>query len=162
MRRTREQPAAIEHVPVLTFDALYATEYRAMVRLAFVMLNQASAAEEVVQDAFARVYERWAKLEHPGGYLRTCVVNGCRDVQRRQHRLARLRPAASAPETSAEADLLLDALDVLPPERRAAVVLRYYADLPEAAIAELLDVRPGTVKSMLHRSLRQLREVIER
>ena len=147
---------------MLTFDGLYEAEYRPMVRLAFVMLNQAATAEEVVQDAFARVFERWAKLDHPGAYVRACVVNGCRDVLRRHQRLVRLRPPAAPTEVTPEADHLLDALDALSPERRAAVVLRYYADLPEAAIAEVLGVRPGTVKSMLHRSLRQLREVIER
>jgi RNA polymerase sigma factor (sigma-70 family) len=60
------------------------------------------------------------------------------------------------------ADHLLDALGALPPRRRAAVVLRYYEDLSEAEIAAVLKVRPGTVKSMLHRSLLQLRGVVER
>jgi DNA-directed RNA polymerase specialized sigma24 family protein len=55
-----------------------------------------------------------------------------------------------------------DALATLPPKRRAAVVLRYYAGLREREIADVLGVRPGTVKSMLHRALGQLREVIER
>ncbi|MEA2704944.1 MAG: hypothetical protein QOD63_2889, partial [Actinomycetota bacterium] len=64
--------------PGVTFESLYASEYRPLVRLAFVMLGGSNRAEEVVQDAFGRVYERWASLDNPGGYLRTCVVNGCR------------------------------------------------------------------------------------
>jgi RNA polymerase sigma factor (sigma-70 family) len=60
------------------------------------------------------------------------------------------------------ADELGDALASLAPKRRAAVVLRYYEGLAEREIAEILRVRPGTVKSMLHRALAQLREVIER
>ena len=70
---------------------------------------------------------------------------------------------ATAPEPATlGADHLLDALQALPPKRRAALVLRYYDDLSEAEIASVLGVRPGTVKSMLHRGLAQLREDIER
>jgi RNA polymerase sigma factor (sigma-70 family) len=60
------------------------------------------------------------------------------------------------------ADEMSDALAALPARRRAAVVLRYYAGLRDSEIAEALSVRPGTVKSMLHRALAQLREVVER
>ena len=149
-------------LPARTFEDLYAAEYRPMVRLAFVLVGGEGPCEEVVQDAFARVYERWASLEKPGAYLRTCVVNGCRDVLRRR-RLARWRQAYPATAwTELGADHLGDALDRLPPKRRAAIVLRYYADLPEAEIAAALGVRPGTVKSLVHRGMAQLREVIER
>jgi DNA-directed RNA polymerase specialized sigma24 family protein len=148
--------------PTPTFEDLYTTDYRPLVRLAFVMLGHHGPAEEVVQDSFAKVYERWATLDKPGGYLRTCVVNGCREVHRRR-RLALWRRPSVVPGTSdLGADHMLSALACLTPKRRAAVVLRYYLDMPEAEIAETLDVRPGTVKSMLHRSLTQLREVIER
>lgn len=144
-----------------TVEALFAAEYAPMVRVAFLVVGD--GAEEVVQDAFARVIERWDRLDRPAAYLRTCVVNGCRD-QLRRRRVALRRLAQRSPQADADlgADHLLDALAVLSPLRRAAVVLRYYADLPEAEIAEALGVRPGTVKSMLHRSLAQLREVIER
>lgn len=164
MEQTRAEPAAT--VPGglpsrLTVETLYAAEYAPMVRVAFLLVGGA-AAEEVVQDAFARVIERWDRLDRPGAYLRTCVVNGCRDRLRRR-RVARLRqPRPREAAGDLGADHLLDALAVLSPARRAAVVLRYYADLPEAEIAEALGVKPGTVKSMLHRSLRQLREVVER
>lgn len=90
------------------------------------------------------------------------MVNGCRDVLRRC-RLTRLYTSAYVPPAGDSGpEYLVDALASLTPARRAAVVLRYYADLPEAEIADLLGVRPGTVKSMLHRSLKQLREVVER
>lgn len=56
---------------------------------------------------------------------------------------------------------MADVLAALPYRQRAAVVLRYYEDRPEADIAELLGVRPGTVKSLLHRGLAHLREVLE-
>ncbi len=145
-----------------TFEGLYALEYRPMVRLAFVLMGRDGPAEEVVQDGFARVYERWDSIDAPGGYLRTCVVNGCRDVLRRQRLAIWKRPDPAPTSSELGVDHLTDALAALPPKRRAAIVLRYYGDLSEAEIAATLGVRPGTVKSMLHRSLAQLRGVIER
>ena len=60
------------------FDALYHAEYAAMVRLARRLVDSTERAEEIVQDAFAKVYDRWHRLDEPGGYLRTAVVNGAR------------------------------------------------------------------------------------
>ena len=147
-------------LPVLTFEALYLAQYGAMVRLAFVLVD--GSAEEVVQDAFAKVYQRWGSIDRPSAYLRTCVINGARDVLRRRRLAVWRRPDPLPQAADLAADHLLDALAVLTPRKRAAVVLRYYEDLSEAEIAEVLGVRPGTVKSMLHRSLLQLRGVVER
>ena len=154
--------AAAEARLGLSFDDLVVREYTPMLRLAVTLVGD-DDAEEIVQEAFASVHERWARLDRPGGYLRGCVVNRARDVLRRRYRAARLQPWAARRDESTElgADHLLDALDALPPTRRAAVVLRYYEGRSEAEIAELLGVRPGTVKSMLHRALAQLRGVIE-
>jgi len=158
----RTLPTTLPPVTATTFEDLYALEYRPMVRLAFVLLGRDGPAEEVVQDGFARVFERWGSLQTPGAYLRTCVVNGSRDVLRRQRMALWKRPDPGPLFAELGADDLTDALAALPPRRRAAVVLRYYGDLSEAEIAATLGVRPGTVKSMLHRSLTQLRGVIER
>ena len=160
MEQIEERVEPAELLPPVTFEALYLAEYRPMVRLAYVMVD--GSAEEVVQDAFARVYERWGSIDRPAAYLRTCVVNGSRALLRRR-RLAVWRRPDPVPESmEPAADHILDALAALPPRRRAAVVLRYYEDLSEAEIAAVLGVRPGTVKSMLHRSLLQLRGVVER
>jgi RNA polymerase sigma factor (sigma-70 family) len=95
--------------------------------------------------------------------LRRCVVNRSYDVLRRRRLEQRFRLLHRDDRTTElEADELGDALASLAPKRRAAVVLRYYAGLPEREIAEVLRVRPRTVKSMLHRALAQLREVIDR
>jgi RNA polymerase sigma-70 factor (sigma-E family) len=147
---------------VETLDGLFDREYVPMVRLATLLLGNEAEAEEVVQDAFAVVHERWDRLTRPGGYLRSCVVNRSGDVLRRRQVVRKLGRRATPPETvELEADHLLDAVATLPPRRRAAVVLRYYEGRTEAEIAEILGVRPGTVKSLLHRALAQLREVIE-
>lgn len=144
-----------------SFDDVYRRESAPMVRLAFLMVNSEAQAEEVVHDAFAALYERWSGVDNPGAYLRTCVVNRCRDVHRRRALERRWRQGIVDEHAELGADHLLDALATLPPKRRAALVLRYYDDCSVADIAEVLGVRPGTVKSMLHRGLAQLREVIE-
>jgi RNA polymerase sigma-70 factor (sigma-E family) len=155
--------AVIETVPVLTFDALYENAYPDMVRLAYLMVDSNAVAEELVQDAFVKVHAKWRSIEHPRAYLRTAVVNGCRNERRRRQVVRRLGRKASA-ENIAEAhpDLLADALARLAPDRRAALILRYYEDLPVQEVADILGVAPGTVKSMVHRALAELREVIDR
>jgi RNA polymerase sigma-70 factor (sigma-E family) len=141
------------------FDDLFTAERRPMTRLAFLLTGSEPIAEEVVQDAFAQVYERWSRLDRPGGYLRTCVVNGARRAGKRRSRDLRV---VSSTETSVdlEAREMLDALSRLRPEWRAVVVLRFYGDMSQEEIAEVLGMRLGTVKSSLHRALGQLREEI--
>jgi len=141
------------------FDELYRAEYAGMVRLAYLLVRDREVAVEVTHDAFARVLERWDRLERPGAYLRTSVVNASRDALRRRiFRRSRSHVAGLVEVTSpARDDYLADALARLAPKRRAAIVLRYYLDLPEAEIADTLGVRPGTVKSLLHRGLADLR-----
>ncbi len=144
------------------FDELYRREYEPMLRVAFLLVDSDQLAEEAVHDAFAKVFERWKRLDRPGAYLRTSVINRCRDLQRRRRvERERERPVTAAAEAELGADEVLDALAKLPMRQRAALVLRYYQDLSEADIAEALGVRPGTVKSLLSRGLEQLREVIE-
>jgi RNA polymerase sigma-70 factor (sigma-E family) len=142
-----------------SFEVLYAEEVDAMARLAYLMVGSPEQAEELVHDAFARLYERWDRVDNPGGYLRTCVVNSCRDTLRR--RGVERRAVTAAQADAQPTDFLADALAALPYRQRAAIVLRFYEDRSEADIAEVLGVRPGTVKSLLHRGLAQLREVIE-
>ena len=125
------------------FETLYRTEFEAMLRMAYLLVGSIEVAEEAVQDGFARLYERWSRVTNPGGYLRTCVVNRCRDLQRRK-RVERQSPAPRADTTSElDVDELADALAALPIRRRAAIVLRYYDGLSEAGIAEVLGVAPG-------------------
>lgn len=143
------------------FEQLYADEYEPMLRIAYLLVDSNEAAEEAVHDAFAKVYERWDRLANPGGYLRTCVVNRCRDVQRRRQVERRTPTPVASEVTELGADELADALAALPIKRWAAIVLRFYDGLSEARIAEVLGVRPGTVKSLLSRGLAQLREAIE-
>lgn len=140
---------------------LYRQQYGPMVRLAYLLTGSNAVAEELVQDVFARLHRRWGRAEHPQAYLRTSVVNACRS-HRRRVLLERRRPAEVRTAATDEPDEIWDALASLPARQRAALVLRFYEDLPEADIARVLGCRPGTVKSLISRGLAQLRRVIER
>ena len=140
---------------------LYSLHYRALVRLAALLVRDTPTAEEVVQEAFAKLLVRWSSVRNPGAYLRRSVLNGCRDVQRRR---ATRRAHPDEPEVTVDpaTDHVLDAVRALSPRRRAVVVLRFYEDLSIDQIAEVLTTRPGTVKSLLHRALKDLEKVVER
>lgn len=140
-----------------SFEELYSREYVAMVRLATLMVDSVAVAEELVQDCFVRVHRRWRRIDRPAAYLRTAVMNASRNELRRRDRERRSRRFRPEETVELQADEVLDAVRALPEKRRAAVVLRYYEDLSESEIAETLGVRPGTVKSLLHRGLAQLR-----
>ncbi|MEA2703701.1 MAG: hypothetical protein QOD63_1646 [Actinomycetota bacterium] len=142
---------------------LYRERYTPMVRMAYLMVGSTPVAEELVQDAFARMHRHWDRAEHPRAYLRTAVLNACRSHLRRGAlERAYLKRAAHEPEAAtAGGDELFDALAKLPSRQRAALVLRFYEDLPEADIAVALGCRPGTVKSLLHRGLAELRKVVD-
>jgi RNA polymerase sigma factor (sigma-70 family) len=143
-------------------DDLYRREYLAMVRLAVAMVDLVTIGEEIVQDAFAEVVLRWDRLDKPGAYLRTCVVNSCRKELRRRKRTRRVPEPAEEVVTLDASDLsVLAAVRSLPPRRRAVVVLRFYEDLTEPQIAELLGIRVGTVKATLRQALAQLRKVVD-
>jgi RNA polymerase sigma factor (sigma-70 family) len=89
-------------------------------------------------------------------------VNGCRSYGRRRAREHRHRVADVEPVVfDAGAIAVREALQVLTPRQRAAVILRYFEDLPEREIAEVLGCRPGTVKSLLSRSIAKLKESLD-
>jgi RNA polymerase sigma-70 factor (sigma-E family) len=143
------------------FDALFARERTAMVRVAYLLVGSEQSAEEIVQEAFAAVYVRWDHIDNPGGFLRQCVVNGARSSLRRralERRKAHLWVDEGTQPAGRE---LLDALAALPLSWRSVVVLRFYEGMTQEEIARALDMRLGTVKSSLHRGLAKLREALE-
>ena len=144
-----------------SFDDLYRDEYGPMVRLARGLVDTQEIAEEIVQDAFARVYERWNRLGNPGGYLRTAVVNCARSELRKREVRRRIGIRPFIPSQPEDRDYLLDALDQLSPRQKTVLVLKYYADMTEKEIAQAMGIRPGTVKSATSRGLAELRKVVE-
>ena len=151
-------PAVVPWPPSLV--DLYRERYGPMVRLAYLMTGDRSAAEELVQDAFVRVHRSWSSATNPPAYLRVAVVNGCRSWWRRRMLERRRRPAAAEHSTLGARELL-DALDVLPSRQRTAVVLRFYEDLPDVDIARILGCREATVRTSIHRALQRLRKEMD-
>ena len=151
-----EPTTAVEHD---WFAALYREHWDGMVRLAFVMVDDRGVAEELVQDAFARVYRSRDTVHDPLPYLRSAVYNACRNHHRGERvRRRHLRPAVA--DEAPMGDHVIDAVRRLRPERRALVVLRYYSGLTDAEIAAITGLPLGTVKSTLHRALAELREAL--
>jgi RNA polymerase sigma-70 factor (sigma-E family) len=143
------------------FADFYRSQHEPMLRLAYLLTQSQAIAEELVQDCFIRVQPRWAGLDEPAAYLRRAVTNACYSYHRRRHleEANAGEPAGLAP--APEHDEMWDALAQLAPRRRAALVLRYYLDLSEAEIADALGCRPGTVKSLSHRGLADLRKALK-
>jgi RNA polymerase sigma factor (sigma-70 family) len=146
------------------FAAFYRDAYPWAKRLAHLLLGGSADAEDIVQDAFTHVHARFGAVRAPDAYLRTAVVNGCRQLHRgRAREDRRIRLVADHGERVIDVpDPLLDAVAALPLAQRAALVLRYWADLPDDEIASAISVRPATVRSLVHRGLATLRKEIDR
>jgi RNA polymerase sigma factor (sigma-70 family) len=134
---------------------LFRNSWSDLVRLATFLTGSIATAEDLVQDTFARFGA--TQPQDPTRYLRTSVVNACRSYHRRRLVERRHRPASAHPNVDHPSELW-DVLDRLSKRQRAAVVLRYYLDLPELEIATILHCRPSTVRSLVYRGLASLRE----
>lgn len=141
---------------------LYERAYRGHVQLVYAMIGSRHQAEEVVQDAIVELAERWSSVGSPAPYLRRSVVNGAIAVLRRRDIADRHRVDPPPPGEPVRLVELRDCLLRLPERQRAAVVLRHIADLDDAAIAEALGCRPGTVRSLISRGLKSLRSEVPR
>lgn len=143
-------------------EVLYRAEHAPMVRLAHLLVRDREVAEELVQDAFVRLHARLDRVDDPGAYLRTTVVNLCRGHGRRQATARRHQPGLARvdrvepPPLPPDMDEVWQALERLPERRREALVLRYYADLGTDEVARLLDTRPATARSLIRRGLASL------
>jgi RNA polymerase sigma factor (sigma-70 family) len=128
--------------------------------------DQPGDAEDIVQEAYVRAAPSLEQLQ-PGvvrAYLRRTALNIRHDRRRRVAgiRLPLGRDAADHAGIIEQRDHLWEALSRLPERQRACLVLRYYEDLPEREIADLLGCSVGTVKSHTHRGLARLRQEVER
>jgi RNA polymerase sigma-70 factor (sigma-E family) len=143
-----------------SFGDFYADHYAGLVRLAALLSGSVDTAPDLVQDCFVRLHGRWTSVREPLPYIRRSVVHACASHHRRSA-VVRRNPLPEPPAVELGADELEDALAGLPARQRAAVVLRYYGDLPDADIARALRCREGTVRSLISRALADLRKVIE-
>ena len=142
-------------------EVLYRRQRAAMVRLARLLTGSPTVAEEVVQEAFLKMHKQVHTPLNPDGYLRTTVANLARSHLRRLRLERRWTPDAPVTTSVPEVDETWAAVCRLPYRQRAVLVLRFYEDLAEHDIAQVLGCRVGTVKSRLHRALSALREELQ-
>jgi RNA polymerase sigma-70 factor (sigma-E family) len=165
--RARAVPVAVpEPRASPDFRDYVRTRRRALLRTAYLLSGNLADAEDLVQSALAKTYFAWDRIEDHGaldGYVRRAIVNTHISLWRRR----RLRefPMDELPDqavddhatTSDLQETLRQAVDRLPERMRAAVMLRYYDDMTEAEVAEVLGVSLGTAKSTVARAVAKLR-----
>jgi RNA polymerase sigma-70 factor (sigma-E family) len=154
------------------FVAFVRANTASLLRTAYLLTGEAAAAEDLVQENFARLISRWPQVQAaqaPLAYARQAMVNLYMNQTRRLWRgeVAVERVPERVVETDAsgsadDRDELGRLLSGLPQRQRAALVLRYYHDQTDGEIAATLNCRPGTVRSLLSRGLATLREEVKR
>lgn len=172
----RAQPmpavASDEHERAAAFERLANDHLDASYRLARAILGRAGEAEDVVHDAFETAWRKWPSLRDPArfeAWFGRIVVNTCRDRLRRNARRRTEVLDSDAPghvpshdplAGTEDRDELDRALARLKPDDQIVLALRYYRDLTVDDIAALMDVRPGTVMSRIHRAQARLRPML--
>jgi RNA polymerase sigma-70 factor (sigma-E family) len=150
---------------VESFDEFVLARGPALLRFAYLLTRDSGRAEDLVQDALLKTHRRWdavVRADRPDAYVRRIVVNDFLSWRRRR---SSREVTGAVPETVmpdgtdrlAERDLLWRALATLPPRQRAVLVLRYYEDLTDPQIADVLGCALGTVRSLTSRALGALR-----
>jgi RNA polymerase sigma-70 factor (sigma-E family) len=152
----------------VTFEEYAAARGPALVRFAALLTGDDHRAQDLAQDVLARAYVRWRRIsraERPDVYVRRMLVNANRTWWRRRSsrevptdRSVELVAARDFGAEAAERDAMWRLIVMLPERQRAVLVLRYYEDLDDATIAEILDCSAVTVRTHAMRALTTLRE----
>ncbi len=151
-------------------DAAYAAAFEAerdgVLRLAFAVVGDPEVAKDLAAEAFARTYEQWSRgrVDNVAAYIRRTVINHAHDHFRRLERRRRQerrqsgdgRASTSLADAVEDRDTARRMLRDLPVRQRTALVLRYWADLTDAEVAEALGVPLGTAKSWIRRGIAHL------
>jgi RNA polymerase sigma-70 factor, ECF subfamily len=169
--RGRREGALVREAQRGSADALeelFRRYWRRAHRAAFLVVGDASAAEDIAQESFlaaVRALDRFDRRRPFGPWLHRITVNRAIDFARaRALRAERAFSAAregAAPQPDGISDQLVGALQQLTPEHRAVVVLRYVLDYTPGEIGEILGLPRGTVNSRLRRGLDRLRPALE-
>ena len=153
-----------------SFDDWVEARVAALLRFAYLVTGSQHAAEDAVQSALTRACEKWSRVRRttdPDAYVRRMVVNAHISAWRRSGRrelsVVEVRDTAVDDHAGAIAtgDAVWRVCATLPPQQRAAVVLRYYEDLEYAEIAAILGVAQATARSHVHRALATMRAELE-
>jgi RNA polymerase sigma-70 factor (sigma-E family) len=147
------------------FRAFVEQQWAPLVRVAYLLTGDRGHAEDLVQAALEKTHRKWGRvsqMEAPVAYVRKAMVNTATSWRRRRRvsevpLLVTDSPAVDAYGQIEQRQQVVAALRELPPRMRAVLVLRYFADLGETEVAELLGCSVGTVKSQASRGLDRLR-----
>ena len=151
------------------FDGFFDGHYERLVRAMYLSTGDRYEAEDLAQEAMARVYERWERVretEDPLGYLYRVALNARRSRLRRVAVAARSitrsgRRQESHPTNEADdRQAIMRALRQLPPAQRDAVVVCDWLEMTDTEAAEVLGVSAGAVRARLHRARPKLREAL--
>jgi RNA polymerase sigma-70 factor (sigma-E family) len=144
------------------FEGFVAARSASLLRTAYLLTRDHALAEDLLQTALTKAYLAWSRIDgDPEPYVRRILVNTFSSWWRRRWRGE--HPTDELPETGHHDDAwgesgdLWDALGRLPRRQRAVVVLRYFEDLTEPQVAELLGISVGTVKSQTSKAFAKLR-----
>lgn len=144
---------------VLTFEQLYLSERASLLALGWMLLGSSTDAEDAYQECFTKVSQ--GALENavePRAYVRTMMQNECLAFIKKRKRVVLTSDPPIVVHRDPEVDAFAGSLHRLTPRRRAAVVLRYYCDLPLKDVATALKCRPSTASSLVHRAIHDLKE----
>lgn len=168
LESARLAEAEVGQAKPVGFDEYVSARGAGLVRFTTLLTGDVHRAEDLVQDALAKAYLRWGRIrrtDNPDVYLRRLLVNASRRWWRRRSstELPVDRPAERAAPgdlsvDSAERDAIRRLIARLPHRQRAVLVLRYFEDLDDAAIAEILGCGAGTVRTHAMRALNRLRD----
>ncbi len=165
------------HAP--SFEEYAAAAWSMLYRSAYLLAGNHADAEDLAQQTLIKAHGGWAKVsasDSPNAYVRRILTNTFLSSKRPKARRLELLTdeipdwglatgtaagAAGTPGASDERTALWPHVTQLPPQQRAVIVLRYFEDLSEAEIAEILGCSRGTVKSTAHRSLKSLRAALD-
>jgi RNA polymerase sigma-70 factor (sigma-E family) len=152
----------------MDFDEFFRATWPRLFRTAYAVAGDAASAEEALQGAYVKAYASWhrvSRAEHPEAYVRRIVVNEILGTRRRgwwqrerPHESPEPPGQVASPDVAVvERDAVWLSVQALAPRQRAVIVLRYYEDLSELQIAEILGCSTGTVKSQASAALTNLR-----
>ena len=152
----------------LDFEAFVQAHHRSLFGTAFLLTGTTDSAEELVQDTLAMLYPKWqwvATADDPVAYVRRALTNRFVSLRRRRSEsevamweMPDSGPAGDVADAVVNREAIWQLLGTIADRQRAAVVLRYFHDLPDAEIADCLGCRPATVRSLISRGVTDMRK----
>jgi RNA polymerase sigma-70 factor (ECF subfamily) len=163
-----EIPTKLGVMNQMSFDDFYLREFRPMVALAAAVSGSSLMAEDLAQDAMARIYDRWDRIsryDKPGAFARRVTINLASSRRKRdavaERGRSRLGTQHAVPPPAEPHTAVWEAVAALPPKQRAAIALHYLEDRPITEIADILGCASATARVHLHRARTTLATLLE-